>query len=141
MSKSNNAKETRLRSLPMFAGADKHAVAHLAGAADEADLDAGHALIEEGHLNNDVYVVESGTAEVTVGGTVVAEIGPGDMVGELGYFAGQPATATVRSTSPMEVLILPYNRFDQILDDNPGLVRAIASTLAARLAATDARLS
>ncbi|MFV0258731.1 MAG: cyclic nucleotide-binding domain-containing protein [Acidimicrobiales bacterium] len=141
MSKSNDAKEARLRSLPMFAGADKHAIAHLASAADEVGLQTGHALIQEGHLNNDVYLVESGTAEVVVGGTVVAQIGPGDLVGELGFFAGQPATATVRATSPLQLLVLPYNRFDQILDDNPRLVRAITSTLAARLSATDARLS
>lgn len=140
MAKSNDPKEARLLKVPMFAKADHTALRHLASASDEASVKAGHVLIEQGHHNHEIYVIESGTAAVEIDGKPIAEIGTGEFVGELGFFVQGPASATVRASSDVDLLVIPYNRFDQILDDNPTLVRAIATELALRLHATDARL-
>lgn len=133
-------KEARLLELPLFRGADQKAVRHLASAADEVSLTAGQVLIEQGRYHQEGYVIEQGTAVVEVDGTEIAEIPEGEMVGELGFFVRGPASATVTARTDMEVLVIPYNRFEQILEENPKLVRAIANELAARLVATDARL-
>jgi CRP-like cAMP-binding protein len=77
---------------------------------------------------------------VEIDGEEIAEIAEGEFVGELGFFVRGPASATVRAKTDLEVLVIPYNRLDQVLDDNPGLVRAIATELAIRLHRTDARL-
>lgn len=138
--RSHDEKEARLRKLPLFHRADDKAVRHVAAAADEASLSAGQVLIHQGRHHNEGYVIERGTAVVEVDGQEITEIPEGEMVGELGFFVRGPASATVKARTDMDVLIIPYNRFDQILDDNPRLLRAITDELAARLVATDARL-
>lgn len=138
--KPQDQKEARLLTLPMFKEADAKALRHLASAADEATITPGQTLILQGHHHHEGYVIESGTAAVVVDGNEIAEIPAGEMVGELGFFVRGPASATVQAKTEMEILVIPYNRFDQILDDNPALLRAITNELAARLVATDARL-
>jgi len=136
----SDAKEDRLRGLPLFQHANKTAISHLASAADEVTVPAGRTLIIEGRTSNEMYVIETGTASVLIDGNEVAEIPAGEMFGEIAFFVRGPATATVQAKTEMEVLIIPHNRFDQILDENPDLVRGIASELAVRLQATDAKL-
>jgi CRP-like cAMP-binding protein len=135
-----DAKEDRLRKLPLFKGADKEAIDHLASAADEVTVGAGHTLITQGRHHQEMYVLETGAAVVEIDGKQVAEIPAGEFVGELGYFTRTAASATVKTTAQCNILVIPYNRFEQILDDNPRLVRAIAAELADRLQATDHRL-
>jgi CRP-like cAMP-binding protein len=135
-----DTKEIRLQGLPLFKNADKKAISHLASAADEATVPAGQTLIVQGHMSNEMYVIESGTASVLIDGNEVAEIPEGEMFGELGFFVTGPSTATVQAKTEMTVLVIPHNRFDVILNENPDLVREIANELAERLHATDAKL-
>ena len=140
MAKPSDPKEARLLAVPMFAKAEHKALQHLASAADEVSVQAGHVLIEQGHHNHEIYVLETGAASVEIDGNAIAEITAGEFVGELGFFVQGPASATVRAKTDLDLMVIPYNMFDQILDDNPSLVRAVATELANRLHATDARL-
>lgn len=137
---SNDRKATRIQAISFFRDADKKALEHLESAADEVNVPAGHTLIEQGRMHNEGMIVEEGTAEVVIDGSVVAEIGEGQIIGELALLARGPATATVRAKTDMVLLVIPFNRFDQIMDDNPAMVKGIAHDLAARLRAMDARL-
>jgi CRP-like cAMP-binding protein len=132
---SNDRKATRIQAISFFRDADKKALEHLESAADEVNVPAGHTLIAQGHMHNEGMIVEQGTAEVVIDGNVVAEIGEGQIIGELALLAPGPATATVRAKSDMTLLVIPFNRFDQIMDDNPAMVKAIAQELAGRLRA------
>ncbi|MEM7322919.1 MAG: cyclic nucleotide-binding domain-containing protein [Actinomycetota bacterium] len=136
----SDPKEERLRQLPLFKDADRKAIENLASLADEASVSAGQALITEGHQHREVYVIESGTASVIIDGNEVAEIPAGEMVGEVGFFSGQPASATVSAKTDMRVLVIPYNGFDRTMEENPAMVRAVLKELAERLYATDAKL-
>ncbi|MGF1597490.1 MAG: cyclic nucleotide-binding domain-containing protein [Acidimicrobiales bacterium] len=136
-----DAKEDRLRGLRLFNKAERNAIEHLSSAADEVSVSAGQTLIEQGRHHHELYVIESGTATVLVDGTEVAEIPAGEMLGELGFFVSEAASATVKAKTDMELLVIPYNRFNQILDDNPRLVREIAVELAYRLYAMDEKLN
>lgn len=136
-----DAKKDRLRALDLFKKADNDAIEHLASAADEVSVKAGQVMIQQGRAHNELYIIESGSASVEVDGNAVATIPAGEMFGELGFFVGEPASATVKAESEMAVLIIPYNRFGQILDDNPRLVRELAADLAGRLYAMDEKLN
>ncbi|MDH4278009.1 MAG: cyclic nucleotide-binding domain-containing protein [Acidimicrobiia bacterium] len=136
----SDAKAERLQNLPLFNGADKDAIEHLAAAADEVTVEAGHTLISQGRHHQEMYVLESGAAVVEIDGRQVAEVVAGEFVGELGYFTKAPASATVRTAAESKLLVIPYNRFEQILDDNPRMVRAIVAELAERLQAADHQL-
>lgn len=132
-------KVARIQAISFFRNADKKALEHLESAADEVTVPAGHILIEQGHHHNEGMIVENGTAEVLLDGAVVAEIAEGEVIGELAMLDRGPATATVRAKTGMTLLVIPFNRFDQIMEDNPAMVKAIAHDLAIRLRAMDAR--
>lgn len=133
-----DAKIERLKGIELFANADKKALEHLASAADEAVLSPGQKLISEGHRHNEGYLIVTGSVEVDVGGEAIATLPAGELVGELALFGSNPiASATVTAVTETSVLVIPYNRFDQILDDNPSLTKAIAKQLASRLQKMD----
>jgi hypothetical protein len=60
-------------------------------------LKRGDVLMRQGDLADALYVVVTGRFAVTVEGRQppVAELGPGQPVGEIGFLAGRPRTATV----------------------------------------------
>ncbi len=134
----HDAKTDRLKSIPLFASADAKALEHLASAADEVTVAPGTVLIKEGHRHNEGYVIISGSLRVEVGGEHVADIPAGELVGELALFGtANAASASVSAGTEAELLVIPYNRFDQILDDNPALTKAMAKQLANRLQKMD----
>ena len=130
-------KHERLAAIPLFSRADRKALEHLAAAAEEIDVPAGHVLINQGRTHSELFVLASGAASVSIDGNQVAALQPGAVFGELAMFERVPATATVTTTEASSIMLIPYNRTDQILDDNPAFVRGIAAQLAHRLRATD----
>lgn len=134
---SRDKKQDRLHDVSLFAGADERALRNLAEAVEDTKVEAGHVLISEGIHHNQSFVIARGTATVEIGGKVVAELSEGDFVGELAYLAMQPATATVTAKTDLELMVIPHNRLDQVLRNDPKFVRALASELAARLTATN----
>lgn len=137
----SGSKNDRLRELDLFKNADDDALANLSSAIDEVTVEAGRVLIEQDKNHHEIYVIASGSAVVEVDGAEVAEIPAGELVGELGFFVQAAASATVRTKTSCDLMVIPYNRFDQILNDNPKMVRDIAAELAERLYAMDEKLN
>ncbi len=131
----DDPKIDRLSRVELFKGADKAALRHLATAVDEVTVAAGSNLIHQGHHHNEAFVITRGTVDVIVDGSIVAQLGEGQMVGELGLFSVEPASATVTAIEETDLIVIPYNRFDSVLDDNPSMSKQIARQLAARLRA------
>lgn len=134
-----DTKIDRLSELPLFKGADRKALEDIAQAADEVHVEAGKVLIKQGSFHGECFIIESGSLTVSVDDEVVATIPAGQMVGELHLFGNGPASATVTAAEDVVALVIPDNRFDQILDEVPGLAKAIAVRLAARLHDMDVR--
>ncbi|MEZ5378449.1 MAG: cyclic nucleotide-binding domain-containing protein [Acidimicrobiales bacterium] len=134
----NDAKANRIHSIDLFKEADKKAIEHLEQAADEVTVKAGTVVITQGQRHNEGYLLLEGTVAVEVDGEHVADIGAVEVFGEIGLFANTPASATIRATTDLSLMVIPHNRFDQILDDNPALTKAVAKKLAMRLHEMDA---
>ena len=137
---SNDPKLDRLQGAPLFSGCDKKALGRLASAIDIVEVEAGRTLIKQGSIHHEAFVIESGEAEVLVDNEVVATIPAGEMIGEIGLLTRGQASATVKARTQMSLLIIPHQRFDSIAHDTPGIGMALATELAKRLQATDARL-
>ncbi len=135
----HDAKVERLGQLPLFKDADNKALELIANAADEVNFTAGKVLIKQGAFHGECFIVEQGSLTVSVEGDDVATIPAGQMVGELSLFGHGPASATVTAAEDGVALVIPANRFDQLLDEVPGLAKAIAVRLAARLHDMDER--
>ena len=96
----------RLKNIPVFSDLDATATRTIATFASEVSVPEGKELVREGDYSYDLLAIEEGTAEVTRGGTHIADLGPGDVVGEIGVVEKGTRNATVTATSPMVLLTL-----------------------------------
>ena len=91
----------RLKKIPVFADLSDEETRYVAQLAAEVSVEAGKELVREGDYSYDVLAIEEGTARVERDGETVAELGPGDVVGEMGVLERSQRNATVVATSPM----------------------------------------
>jgi CRP-like cAMP-binding protein len=91
----------RLKRISVFADLDDEALGHIAALAAEVSVPAGKELVREGDYSYDMLAIEEGTAKVERGGERIAELGPGDVIGEMGVLQRDQRNATVTATSPM----------------------------------------
>jgi MFS family permease len=72
---------------------------------------AGESLYTQGDAAEGCVVIEHGTAEVLGDGHRIAEVGPGELVGEIALLRQVPRTATVRALTDMDLRLLDADRF------------------------------
>ena len=101
------------------------------------DVPAGGILCEQGRIPLDCMLVESGRADVVVGGRKVATIGPGETVGELGVLDRGPRSATVVADTPMRVRVIDAQDLDTLMEGAPTFTRALLRELSARVRAAN----
>ena len=95
---------------PLFRAMPPEALAELAAQLRGQDVAAGTAIVRQGAAGDELYLVESGTLEVTTtsGGHVVklGLLGPGDFFGEMALLRKSPRTASVTALTPARVWTL-----------------------------------
>lgn len=99
----------------------------LADTASAICLDVGGHLLDEGHSDDTLYVVVSGSLEVvkpTGGGDVVTLqlLHSGDMAGILGFVDGVAHSAGIRALTQCELFALDRKDLEALLDKDPTLV-------------------
>ena len=129
-----------LAALPIFSGCSKRELRHLAGLSRQHQLEAGQPLFEQGQPASAAYVVVAGRVEVRRDGQPVAQLGPGQVVGELGLLLQRAHSATVTATTPVEVVALPQSALREAVEEVPGLAWNLLQAIADRLS-TDTTVS
>jgi CRP/FNR family transcriptional regulator, cyclic AMP receptor protein len=129
-----DAKMELLKKVPLFSGCSKGELRELAKTADELDLRQGTVLTREGRLGREFFVLIDGTAEVTKKGKKIAQLGPGDWLGEIALITDSPRTATVTATSPVDVLVITDRRFRSVVETMPSIAVKVLASVGQRLA-------
>jgi CRP/FNR family cyclic AMP-dependent transcriptional regulator len=132
-----DSKQDALAGVDLFGQLSKRQLTKLTHAADLVSNDAGKVLIREGGRSREFIVFVEGAAEVRRNDQVIATIGRGDSIGEMSLLDRLPASATVVTTEPCELVIIDGRRFDDLLTNLPDLAVNLLATLAARLRETD----
>lgn len=122
-----------LAGVPLFASMPKRHLRRLARSTRQVTIEADQVLIAEGESSHEAYLIIAGRAVVRRKGRKLAELGPGDIVGELGLLLHRPRQATVRSTSPLEVLVLDRDDLREVVEESPELGWRLLETVAERL--------
>jgi CRP-like cAMP-binding protein len=110
---------SRVAAIPFFADLPEDELAAVASVASEVEIASGQALAAQARIGHSLFAIESGTADVVIGGATGRTIGAGDVVGEIAVFASPPdqfappevaegglRTASVVATSPMRLIAL-----------------------------------
>lgn len=119
----------RLKSIGIFSGLDDEAREAIAKLAAEVSVPEGKELVREGDYSYDLIAIEEGTAKVHHNDETIAELGPGDVVGEMGVLERQQRNASVTATSPMMLVTLTGWDVRKLRKQAPQAVEAIENVV------------
>jgi NTE family protein len=132
-----------LRSTAIFRELSNDQLAEIWSRAKVHNLLRSDVLVRQGTASDSVYVVVSGRFEVWIEGqkSAISEIGVGEPIGEVGFFAGTARTATIIAARDSVVLELDRASFDGVVRQVPAIYQTLLRSLARRLAASSVRVA
>jgi CRP-like cAMP-binding protein len=120
---------SRVAPLSVLSGCPEEELDAVARVASEREFPAGETLMSEGDFGHSLFLVESGAADVTVGGEKVGEIGPGDVVGEVAVLASGRRIASVVATSPVKAIAFFKPDVWDLENDAPEAARRLRAAM------------
>jgi len=130
-----------LGKIPLFGRLTQRQLNAVAKHVDEVQLRKGAVLAKQGAQGLEAIIIVDGRARVEGDGRTLAELGPGDVVGEMSVIDGKPRSATVIAETPMNLLVLHRRDFMSVLETVPGLQRKLLVTLCERVRQADQALT
>jgi CRP-like cAMP-binding protein len=110
-------------------------------------LSRGDHLFEAGEDAESMYVVLTGRVAIAIANEIdkresmVALMEVGDLFGEMGLLDAGPRSAMGRAIEACEVLEIPYPPVEELLENNPTVLRGVVRMLAERLRVMDGALA
>jgi len=135
--------ENHLRGLGLLTGLSSSQLEEISRKMEPVRYRQGEVILKEGDPGDEMYFIESGQLQVIRGhGTaaiVLAELGVGDLFGEMAMLTGNPRSATVMALTDVDLWLMSRASFDEVAITYPSLVLALSRLLSERLGSTDER--
>lgn len=103
-----------LRSLPVFSGLSRRALALADSLLTPVSFADGDVLCQEDHLGRQAFIITKGSAAVSRGDEFIATVGTGDIVGEMALLGDGRRTASVTALEPVEALVMSAQEFASV---------------------------
>ena len=133
-----------LRKIPLFAKIEPSKLKLLAFTSERLTYQSGQRLFQQGDVGDAAYIIIDGEASVRIrtdGREIqVAELGKGDVVGEIAILCDVPRTASVEATGKLITLRITKELFFRLISEFPQISIEIMRELAARLERTNVQL-
>ena len=135
-----------LRRVPLFAELEEGELERFSRVAVPRSFPANTRVFHEGDHSDACYIVRSGSFRVTREHSdgraiTLANLGPGDIFGELAMLDGEVRSASVEAIDDSELLALPANDVRSLLARNPEITVKLVAALVRRLRAANERIS
>ena len=105
--------------------------------AEKLEFKKGKVLIEQGKQLDLVYILASGKVNVTASGVFLAQVGPGQVCGEMAFLESGVASATATAEENVEAYALQSKQLIDLFELFPHLAsrfyRSVAINLSRRL--------
>ena len=131
---------------PMFSTLDAEAAAALRASMDAVQLRKGQVLFLEGERGERLYIITEG--KMKLGHTsadgresLLAVLGPGELLGELSLFDPGPRTATATALTDVSLMGLGHLALRPWLTGRPEVAEALLAALAQRLRRTNEQMA
>lgn len=118
--------------VPLFSSLTREQRARIARASTEVTLPPGYRIVSEGSASNDVYVLMSGTVDVTRDGERLATLGSGDFFGETAALTKARRNATVTTTDSVRLLHIDGRVVASVVAANERVAADVAPTMSQR---------
>jgi CRP-like cAMP-binding protein len=123
-----------LEAVPLFAGLTRKERELVARRADEVDLPEGTPLVTQGQFAHEFFVILEGKVEVRKDGVCLADLGPGDFLGEIALVEHERRTASVVTTTPVHAVVMHARDFDAMRAEVPHVASQIHDAIRERMA-------
>lgn len=132
-----------IKRIPLFSKVNPSRLKLLAFASERLTFADGQYLFHLGDDGDSAYIVLEGEAEILAGDeeTLVARLGPNELIGEIGMICNKPRTASVKALGTVTALRIPKDVFMPMLTEFPGMALEITIELAHRLERTTQQLA
>ena len=135
--------ENHLRGLGLLTGLSSSQLEEISRKMSPVRYRQGEVILKEGEPGDEMYFIESGQVQVVRGhgttATVLAELGVGDLFGEMAMLTGNPRSATVVALTDVDLWLMSRVSFDEVAITYPSLVLALSRLLSERLSSADER--
>jgi CRP-like cAMP-binding protein len=135
-------------SIPLLRGLSKQEAKKVIAVGTVLTCRAGEALIKQGELGNEMFILLSGAVEVRAGdenGRPIARFDRGDIFGEVAFLSEVERSATVVALSYIQVLVLTQKLLLKLMKTMPEIACkmqfALSLILCERLAKSTGTLS
>jgi small-conductance mechanosensitive channel/CRP-like cAMP-binding protein len=130
---------------PLFSALAPAQLAALASSCRVVRFGAGETVLRQGELGDTLYQVVEGRLAVDLEGSDgpprrLAELAAGAVFGEMGLFAGEPRSATVRALDACLLLEVHRRDLTPLLEAEPALVERFAALIEERRAASQQQM-
>jgi small-conductance mechanosensitive channel len=135
-----------MQSIPSFVPFDKpeNSNTHSQGTSLQ-HFGSGEKVVRQGHDSNDLYIIISGQALMTVTDELGQEhevllLQTGEFFGEMTLFSGETSTVSVQAIQDLEVMTLSTSVVNRMIERQPSFAREISQILEVRRAAVQSAL-
>lgn len=127
-----------LAAVPLFADLDGDALDSVARGLRSRRFRRGETIFHLGDPGDALFIVASGAVKIVLPSetgdeAILATLRPGDFFGELALLDGAPRSATAVALEPTETLVLPRDRFRELIAAEPAIRDALFAALAREL--------
>jgi CRP/FNR family cyclic AMP-dependent transcriptional regulator len=127
-----------LSTIPFFAGLDPDALGRVAAGTRARRFRRGEVIFHAGDPGDALFIIVSGEVKISLpseGGdeAILVRLASGDVFGELALLDGAPRSATATALTAAETVVLPRDRFRELIANEPIVRDALLASLAAEL--------
>jgi CRP/FNR family transcriptional regulator, cyclic AMP receptor protein len=134
-----------IRRVPLFSMLTPTQAESVADAVIKRRFKRGELIVEQGKKSNALFIILTGRARVLTTDTrgrevILANLNPGDYIGEMSLIDNEPHSATVRAEVQTDVLMLGRVEFARCLPENTSMAYAVMKGLVQRLRHADRKI-
>jgi len=122
-----------IKKVPLFSDLNDKELRQVAASMKERTFNAGDTVTQEGKGGVGFFVIEDGTATVSVGGSEVRTIGAGEYFGEIALIADVDRTATITADSDLKCYGMTFWDFRPLVEMNASIAWKLLQAMAERL--------
>lgn len=125
-----------LSAVGIFGATDGEILAEVAGLLSPVVLPGGGPIFHRGERGDSMYIIVRGAVRIHDGSHTVAQLGPGEVFGEMAVLDAEPRSASAEALGPTLLLRLDQEPFYELMDDRIEVAQGVIRVLNRRLRAS-----
>lgn len=129
----------KLPTLPLFSALNAQLLVSLLKAIRVEEISGGNEIVTQGDVGSEAFVIARGSLRVVrrEGGdeTILAQLGPGAMFGEMALISESPRSASVIASEPAQLLVLDRSELERAAANAKELAQELSAFCRTRMQA------